>query len=435
MRFEKSPKLHSFFKKYTFADMEDRVQVLVDNNKTTLLTAYPDLGIPEKVICNGYLKDWKCYASINSLEEIPFPNLPEFATDSERLAATLNVEWGNARFHACIWSTAKANPSNDPLAGDWILEGKFSLYKAFGYPYRILYPFDLLTNNIAREFAEGVKFGFSIENVGYGFPITSGANQDVITFSGNWTQEIIVISPEPAPIVIYASGSNSPSPSPSPTPTPTPTPAPNPVITLTVPTGTLRAYQNQSISYSISGLTPNTSFTLIWQKGTTTLVDESTTTLVSDSSGNYSGSILTSVFNNAPFSGVSGTYRLKVTQSGVSATSSNTFDVTVMRVVIPDPPVVSTANETINIYGVPYQNQYRYSIYKNNSEIASSVVTNTSFDFNSSSTSFTTYTQGTTVFTSDSAYGIGASNTYKIRIQHPTNAAIYAFSEPFTVLS
>lgn len=438
MRFEKAPRLHSFMKRYTFADMEDKIQTLVFNDKAEALTNLAGLGTDAQIICNGYLKDWKCYTEINSLTEQAFPNLPEFATDSERLSATLNVEWGSPRFHCCIWSTNKTNPSNIPTLGDWILEGKFSLYKAFGYPYRIYYPFDLLTNNIAREFAAGVRFGFSIENAGYGFPITSGnsSNQDVISFSGNWTQEIIVISPEPSPVVVNVTGgSSSSSPSPSPNPSPTPTPPPEPVITLTFPAGSLRTYNNPSISYNITGLTPSTSFTLTWQSGTTTLVDEKTETLTANSSGSYSGTLQTKEFNNAPFSGLGGTYRAKVTQSGVSATSAQTFLIYAMRVTIPNLPVVSTANEPIRIYGVNYMDNVRQSIYKNNVEIASSVTTYPTYDFSGTTTSYSEHSLGTSIFASDGNYGLGSGNIYKIRIAHPTDPTIFCFSETFTVMS
>lgn len=429
MRFEKAPKLNSFFTKYHFGQMEDRIQTLVFNDKEPLLTAYTGLITSGTTWVNGYLKDWKCYAEINSLAEQPFPNLPEFATDSERLSATLNVEWGSPRFHCCIWSTNRLNPSNIPSDGHWTLEGKFSLYKAFGYPYRIYYPFDLLTNNIAREFGENVRFGFSIENVGYGYPLTTGTNQDIITFSGNWTQEVIVVSPEPLPVIINNNtytGSNSPSPSPSPSPTPTQSP---PTVILTPPSGvtTVSSWDNHVLAILITGLTPSSNFTLSWIKGTSTVIK--TNTFQSDSTGKYEANFESGQMSLDPFQG-SGSYKIRATQNSVSGDSA-VVNVNCMSITFTPTPTTSNPEQSIQakLYGFPTSGlMYNLRWFKNNVDTGQG-----SLGFSNATDPPGSYTFSTAIFSQDnSTFGTGAGNLYKLRLMN-NNTGAHCFSPTFTV--
>lgn len=422
MRFEKATRLHSFLKKYTFADMEDKIQTLVHNDKTELITSFSGLGTTGQVIANGYLKDWKAYSEIKSLTEVPFPNIPEFATDSERLSATLNVEWGSPRFHCCIWSTNKTNPSNVPSVGDWILEGKFSLYKSFGYPYRLYYPFDLLTNNIAREFGEDVRFGFSMENVGYGFPITSGSNPDVITFSGNWVQEMVVIAPEPEPVIVNVTGGSS-----SPSPTPTPTQAP-PVCTITLGSGVttpIATFYGGTITLNVTGLVANSTFTFNWMKGTTVL---NTQTLNSSASGTYTGVFNVADFGASPFTG-NGDYKFKATQNGVSGESSA---ITVKPFYVELVPTPTTTNPSTSFqcraWNVPSNSTASYYWQKNSVNIASS----NNYTFGAGLDTYAIINFMTGQF-AGSEYGVGSSNVYRFRMQSGSNSSVVVFSPTFTV--
>lgn len=420
MRFEKATRLHTFLRRYTFADMEDRIQTLIHNDKTELIASFSGLGTTGQIIANGYLKDWKCYAEINSLDEQPFPNLPEFATDSERLSATLNIEWASPRFHCCIWSTNKTNPSNSPTQGDWVLEGKFSLYKAFGYPYRLLYPFDLLTNNIAREFAEGVRFGFSIENTGHGFPVTSGTNQDIITFSGNWTQEMVVIAPEPTPVVIYASGGGS-SPSPSPVQNP-------PTCTITLGSGVVSpivAWNGGNINLKITGLVANSSFTFKWLKGT---IELSTQTFNSDANGEYNAVYAVSNFNGSPFTG-SGDYKFRATQNNASG-DSNAIAVKPIYIELVPVPTTSNPNQAFaaRFYNVPSNVTYSYEWQKNSVSVSGS----SNWNFGAGVDAFATVNFNSSIFAGTN-YGVGTSNVYRLRMWNSNNTAIQAFSQTFTV--
>ena len=131
-----------------------------------------------------------------------------------------------------------------------------------GWAYRLYNPFDLLTNNIAREFGQYAKIGVSIENVGYGFPNF----QDYICLTGCWTQELIVVSPD-NPVVINVSGSTSSTssytPSPSPTPT-TSTPSPSPSPTPANGDGWHVTLDNGAKFYMDSAPTTGTNKTIRW---------------------------------------------------------------------------------------------------------------------------------------------------------------------------
>lgn len=419
MRFEKAPRLRSFFKRYTFADMEDRIQTLIHNDLTELASTHSSLPDASKLIANGYLKDWKCYAEIRSLTEQPFPNLSEFATDSERLSATLNVEWGSPRFHCCIWSTDRSNPSNIVDDEHWILEGKFSLYKAFGYPYRIYYPFDLLTNNIAREFGVGVRFGFSMENAGYGFPNTSplNPNKDTITFSGNWTQELVVIS-SAEPIFNINVGSSSPSPS--------PTPAPTPVVTLSPPsdvTPPILTWNNQNLTIAVTGLTANSSFTFQWFKGTTLV---STQTLQSDAEGKYNAVFPCKDFNASPFTG-NGDYKIKVTQSGGSGESAAIAIKTMYATLSPTPTSTNPSTQiTVAMFGTTGGGMFNWKMQKNNVDVGSS-----SFLFADTNPDVPAYATFYTNKFLEADYGTGSSNVYRVRFYN--SVGVSGYSPTFTV--
>ncbi len=205
-QFQKAQKVWDWSVKYDFPSMQNKIITIANCDLVAIRALYPSLQ--GEAWSNGFLKEWKVYSEINSLAEANFSNLTDDLNESERLSAVLNVEWGSPRFHFCIWSSKLSNPSDDPTVGDWNLEGKSSLINAFGYPYRIYYPFDILTNNLAKEFGDGTKFGFSLENVGHGYPITDIEPFDKIIISGNWTQELTVITPDtPATTIYYQQGS------------------------------------------------------------------------------------------------------------------------------------------------------------------------------------------------------------------------------------
>lgn len=418
MPFDKAPKLNSFRLRYTFADMEDNIITLINNDKAAFLAEYT--GITGQCWINGYIKEWKCYGEINSLEEQPFPNLPEFATDSERLSATLNVEWGSPRYHCNIWSTKKTNPSSRPSNGDWILEGKFSLTNPFGYPYRIYYPFDLLTNNIAREFSDGIRWGFSIQNVGYGYPITSGTNPDIIDFSGEWTQEAIEVVPVPTPVIIYASGSGS---SPSPTPTQNP-----PTCTITLGSGVtapIATFYGGTLTLNVTGLVANSTFTFSWMKGTTVL---NTQSLNSSSTGTYTGVFNVADFGASPFTG-NGDYKFRATQNGVSG-DSNAVTVKPFYVELVPTPTASNPSTSFQCraWNVPSNSTASYYWQKNSVNIASS----NNYTFGAGLDTYAIITFYTGQF-AGSEYGVGASNVYRFRLQSGANSSVVAFSPTFTV--
>ena len=400
---QKANKSWQWNRRYNTTTDQDNIITLVDNNPSVITTAYPSLTAP--LWTNGFIKEWKVYSEIYSLTEAPFPNLQDTSSDNERLAAVLNVEWGSPRFHFCVWSTTKNNPSNRPSAGDWVLEGKHSILHPAGYPYRIYYPLDLLTNSISREVGEAGKFGFSIENAGYGYP----TNQDVIVTSGQWTQELVYLAPDPTPVVVYVTGGSSSGAVSAPL-----------AASLTLPTGitTAKALDNTQIAIAVQNMTPSTAFTLKWFKGSTEISSES---LTSDSAGKYTGT--KAVADNPSIFSSSGNYFVRVTQG------SQTIDSATVSVSVPFLTVSPSSfpNSNSGTFTGSGWNAGTVNIMynKNGTDLPSTAYTVTA----DSSGNFTASISGTGFFFNGSL-GVGTDKTYKMK---GTQGTYSAYSNTYQV--
>jgi|GEM_PF-3342441 len=106
------------------------------------------------------LKSFKCKSVINSLNAIPFPDIPLTASQAETLVATLNLEWGNPRIQLDVMM-------NDG-SGNYNSVGTISLINISPYPYRNFDLLSLTTDNDDITLSSA-DLGILITDVGYGF--------------------------------------------------------------------------------------------------------------------------------------------------------------------------------------------------------------------------------------------------------------------------
>ncbi len=191
---QSASRVYTISRKILPADGEN-ILTIVNNDLDLFRLRYPSL--PGDTWVNGFLSELYCYTEINSLPEIALPNYDLGDSQSQKLSKTLQLEWGNPRFHLCLWTTSVTNPS----FADWQLVGMISLLHPSGYPYRRYRPLDLLTDNLARELGENAKIGVSIKGVGHGLPNAS----DTIVLDGSWKQEVVMLQPDFMPLIVQGS--------------------------------------------------------------------------------------------------------------------------------------------------------------------------------------------------------------------------------------
>jgi hypothetical protein len=173
----------------------ENILTIVNNDIDLFRSRYPSL--PGDAWVNGFVSELYCYAEINSLPDTVMPEYDLGDSQSTKLAKTLQLEWGSQRFHLCLWTTDKKNPS----ATDWNLVGMLSLMNPMGFPYRRYRPLDLLTDELARGLGEDSKIGVSIKNVNFGLPNSS----DTIVIDGTWRQEVVLLQPDFMPLIVQGS--------------------------------------------------------------------------------------------------------------------------------------------------------------------------------------------------------------------------------------
>lgn len=407
---QKAPKVWDWAIQYSFPQMVNQIQTVAHCDMETMRLLYPNLE--GQGWSNGHLKEWKVMAEISSLQEAPFPNLADEATNDQRLASTLQVEWGSPRFHFCLWMTKKTNPSPDPSVKDWVLEGKHSIIHAFGYPFRIYYPFDILTNNITRDFQDGTRFGFSIDDVGYGYPSTEELPFDIITTSGNWVQELFLLSPDPQPVVIYISGASG--------GTNTPTPSTPPSISGTPTTDVLLA-SSTNISFEISNLAAAISFTIELLRGSITAKTDTFQTAGTTTTYTYNVNPTTYIANGTA------AYKVKVTQGSLGA-ESTAFNMVQPKAQILTSSIskASSSNVAVRvsnlISGQTYQLRWVY-LTPNQTDVTQT------FDYTYNPPVGQAYEDRTFPGTTFANYfnGYSAPNTYKIRIKSSGSTPVFDF--------
>lgn len=308
-RFERCNRSYNLEWQYNYETHSNQIQTIFSNDSSLIRNTYP--SIQGEGWINGFVEELGCYAEIISIPEAPLPDIEDTDNDLNRLAKTLHREYGldTPKFVMCLWTTAKANPAQS----DWKLRGKISLLNGAGYPYRLYNPYNLLTinDNIARKFGEGGKIGVSIQQAGWGYPVTG---RDVINIDGVFTQELITVQPDQQPLILYITQSNG----------STQTQTQPPSITVAAPSGyTGDIYVTDEIDLTITAnnLGANQSCTLAWytSTGTTPL---STKTVTSSTAGTYTETLNSRAFISSPFTG-GGTYKCRITVNGISADSSN----------------------------------------------------------------------------------------------------------------
>lgn len=129
-------------------------------------------------------------------------------------------------------------------------------------------------------------------------------------------------------------------PTPVPAATPTPAPAATPTVALSPATASIT--QNTTITYTLTGFTPNASVPIQWVKDGTPVTGGSGT-LTTDAQGTVTGTFRADVFAATPYNGA-GSYILRAT-SGSTTINSNAITVTSEALPAPSTgePVVGTA--------------------------------------------------------------------------------------------
>lgn len=149
--------------------------------------AFTRFGVTEGYQTNAFLTELYVYCEIDSLAEVPLPDYQLEDTESDRVVKTLNSVWGSdvPKFYLQLWRWKES-------LNTWLPRGKISLLNNFGYPYTISRPFDLLTDNIARDMGEKHKLGVSIVDAGQGLLKTI----DSVIIDGCWKQDVRIIAPD-----------------------------------------------------------------------------------------------------------------------------------------------------------------------------------------------------------------------------------------------
>lgn len=162
----------------------DRVITVWEPRHSTEDAVY--LQEAEHVILNGFIKNLRVKAQINSISEVTLPNLTIEQSRVERLNLVRNLEWTSARKHL------KLHVATSP--GVWFDIATVSLLNV--PPYRLINLMEYFTPGLALELGATGAIGVSMENAGYG--LLSG-NDELIIY-GSATCEVIVIPRAVEPI-------------------------------------------------------------------------------------------------------------------------------------------------------------------------------------------------------------------------------------------
>lgn len=131
------------------------------------------------IAVNSYLKELMCYARMNSLPEIPFPDFENTDSDTDKLRKTVDLEWKSDRKQLNVYTSINNGP--------WRIRGSVSLTRPYGYGFKQYNLLDLLTNTLAKGFGKNSALGVGIENVGYGLL----EPEDILTIEGTYSNEYL----------------------------------------------------------------------------------------------------------------------------------------------------------------------------------------------------------------------------------------------------
>lgn len=301
----------------------DQIHQVIHIDSQISRLAFPEVKEAGKT--NGFVEKFLAFADIPNIPYTDPPPVPVEMSRSEAYAIQKQVEWHSPGFGILIWKTKKANPSSDPLVGDWVCIGYHSVINTGVWRQYDSFPV-LSGNNLADKLAEGDRVGISLESrwvngVEY-FPRLSPPyslpdnRPDRITFDIGWVQELVVSVKSPQPIIMYvtnyASGTTEP-----------PIVQKQPVVSLNINTIPISAnlydFEKTVFSADIGDLTPGLDYTYQWLFLGNPIGEP--TIARSDSQGKASLPFNSQQFRAAPFSGT-GNYSLRVTQGNL-ATDSN----------------------------------------------------------------------------------------------------------------
>lgn len=282
-----------------------KIVCICENSSHRIRSRYGLGSIPGWV--NAIVNELYLTAHINSLPEVPLPVFDEYATNDQRLAATLQYEWGTARIELEVLI--------GDTQGNWASLGETALKNSNGYRYRKHRLLDLLTDNPGFQLEEGYRLGVMLKNMGFG----DLRDTDSLSVTGNWIQEFIAVQAQPPYVVNNVYGSTGTA---SPTPTPTPTPTTTPAFTLALQQGKTSAVANggDSIILTFTDTTASSGALAKWYKdGINTSLTESL------NFPSTSGTILIS--SSALAAKGAGKYKLVISYKGTEYTTSE-VDVT-----------------------------------------------------------------------------------------------------------
>jgi hypothetical protein len=167
-------------------DTSNQDNMIVAYQPTSLIIGSDFLPGYKLVSYNVFLKNYRAYASIKSLEEIALPVFELTDSETDKRDKILNTQWQSPRIHLDLLITN--NNGNN-----WHQVGSIALYNPGGYPYQVYALFDLLTDNLIFELGQDSWLGIQVVNVGFG----KLTNTDTITIHGSYTEELFLESKEP----------------------------------------------------------------------------------------------------------------------------------------------------------------------------------------------------------------------------------------------
>lgn len=144
---------------------------------------------------NAFIKNLRCYASVETLPEAPLPSFLPTDTSTDKTMKVLDVEWKSARKQLNLYIA-----TNTGVNTTWHKVGSLSMLNPYGYPFRVYSLMDLFTDNLAIELGENSKIGVQVQDVGWGLL----AESDKVTIHGSYTEEMFVQTEDKQVINNYA---------------------------------------------------------------------------------------------------------------------------------------------------------------------------------------------------------------------------------------
>lgn len=132
----------------------------------------------------GLLNNLRAIATITSIAEVDLPQFENIDSDTDRMIKALDVQWKSPRKQLAIMQSIDGGST-------WVKTGAVSLLNSGGYPYTTHNLLNFLTEDVAREFADGHQVGLRLEDVGTGL---LGAGDQII-IDGGFVEEFTMMEP------------------------------------------------------------------------------------------------------------------------------------------------------------------------------------------------------------------------------------------------